>query len=253
MNLGRLVVDIRNPGQSFCPYAPIELTEADFAANDFKYIKEILNSNKSSAFGTHLNKLFSVFVGNTNTSFDHIVSQKATTYQLLNSDIWFHRLCENEQVKRWLEKFLKRSTVSLAVGLHTPQDPCVSLMSELDSEINDEQHDSKAKPTTTYSVATGEGSSVGKTQTISSFIAPDERIIAVQYRKIDFGLFSSRKVDNAFLNEANHWIFYGVDRGDGESDGVTANLRGSTSYNDYKVPFTAIYETDDGQEAFAFV
>ena len=102
VDLGRLVLDIKNPGQNFCPHSPLKLTNNDFAKNDFRHVHEILLQDQRSLFRATLTKFLSVFMQNNNASFDDIETHLASTYQLLNSDAWFEKLCQDENTKRWL-------------------------------------------------------------------------------------------------------------------------------------------------------
>jgi hypothetical protein len=61
-------------------------------------------------------------------------------------------------------------------------------------------------------------------------VASDELIIAVQYRKVQFKWFSSRKIDSAFLEMGcNRWKVFLIsaraDLDDGEDDVVEADLQ----------------------------
>ena len=76
----------------------------------------------------------------------------------------------------------------------------------------------------------------GKTRAVSSFIAPGERVIGVQYRKIKFRLFSSNKVDTSFLeNNPNRWVMlFGGDRA-GVDNILEAELEETTDIDDLEL------------------
>jgi len=83
----------------------------------------------------------------------------------------------------------------------------------------------------------GVSASLGhKNTSSSSFIAPGERIIGVQYRKIKFRLFSSRSVQSAFLeNNPNRWkMFMGGDRASSD-DSLEADLEDSMDVDDLEL------------------
>jgi nucleoside phosphorylase len=236
--LGRLVLNVKFPGQDFCPYPP-GITEADIAKNPFGRIRELVTRRPSSKFETKLNQLFSIFAKR-NVSFDDINIEKAMTYQLLNSEACFEKMCGNDDTKKWLEKYLKRGTICMVVGLHTISDAAVSLNVSETSLQHTESSNSSSTGSSFFTVA--------------SFVAPDERIIAVQYRKIQFEPFSSKRVDQAYLQKSSRWKLYGVDRDDRENDAVEADLKGDTNCGDLKrVSFHSSYQTGDQSEVFAFI
>lgn len=76
----------------------------------------------------------------------------------------------------------------------------------------------------------------GKTRAVSSFIAPGERVIGVQYCKIKFRLFSSNKVDTSFLeNNPNRWVMlFGGDRA-GVDNILEAGLEETTDIDDLEL------------------
>jgi hypothetical protein len=263
VSLGRLVLNMKNPGQDFCPYSPI-LTDQDVAPVPFHHVKELINYDSSSEFRFKLTKLFSILVGKSITSFDNIHSETAITYQLLNSESWFEQMCAEEDVKKWLERFLQRGSVSMVVGLHTVKDASVGVDRQATTKIEGEGTiplNEVALPGS--SMAPGLGSpldmkmkvsNANNIQTSASFVAPNERIIAIQYRKIEFKPFSSKTADKAFLAKNSCWKFFGVGRGDGINDAVDAELQQHTGHNDFKrLRVDALYRTTDEKETFAFL
>jgi hypothetical protein len=75
----------------------------------------------------------------------------------------------------------------------------------------------------------------GTTETsATSFLAPGERVIGIQYRKLHFELFSSSKVDTASL-KPNQWVmFFGGDRS-GSNDVLEADLEDSVDADELEL------------------
>jgi hypothetical protein len=67
-------------------------------------------------------------------------------------------------------------------------------------------------------VASGRGSTVG-------YAAPDEYVFAVAYRRVRCSLFSTRDVDEAWVQRGNRWKSTIPLRGD-EADGIDVDLGG---------------------------
>ena len=132
----------------------------------------------------------------------------------------------------------------MVVGLHTVRDAAVNLRREAATQMPTDRSPSRS------------GWVIFGKDSISdaSFIAPDWRIVAVQYRKIQFEVFSTKTVDKAFLQQSNCWELYGIGRGDGINDGVEATLQESTSLDHFtRIAFDASYQTEDQQEVFTFL
>ena len=239
--LGRFVLNIKFPGQDYCPHGTI-VTPKDIATKPFNHVREIVARPHSGRFESRIAQLF----WTRDPAFDDINTRHATTYQLLNSAECFKRSCANQDTRKWLEQHLVKGAVSMVVGLHTVKDAAVNLRREAAKELS----------TDTLSAGTGSGEIVlgGDSVSDAFFIAPDERIVAVQYRKIQFKVFSTKTVDKAFLENSNCWKFYGIGRGDGIDDGVEATLQDTTSVDEFtRVAADGSYQTEDGQEVFTFL
>jgi len=135
----------------------------------------------------------------------------------VNSDLHFTQLCKDKETREWLEECLKRDLeVFMTVGVHTVRDARIISRTQASSHVGASAKVSVTAPATlgTLSIIPGtgstfdaaiEGSAFDKNDSNLSFIAPDEQIIAVQYRKLKFKWFSSRSVDTAFLERGGRW------------------------------------------------
>jgi len=192
--LGRLVLDLRHPEQDFCPHT-VPLAPEEISIFPFEEIKPILNHRGVCRSSALLAKLISGLFPN-NGSVEY-VARRSIVYKLLNSGAFFDRLTKGEAIKRWLESIYRRSYVYLAVSIH----------SIVLSVIGDKSND------------------LANTVLTTRQLSPGDRIIGVQYRKLQFRSFNSRTDPTATLN-CGRWKKYNrdnVSRGD-EDDILEASL-----------------------------
>jgi hypothetical protein len=246
VSLGRLVLDLKNPGQNFCPHSVLTLSESDISKAAFSDLKSLANAESSSHFKTCLSIVLKIFARKSHTAVDDISTRSAINHQLLNVNLKFESLFENDEVKIWLEKvILTGSSVYMVVGLHTLQDASVSLNREASTEISGQVQapitDAMA-PGASLLPGVGGASNMkiggGHTSTNSigaSFVAPGERIIAVQYKKVVFQMSSSKDaktIGNAALEKKTRWKSFGAARGGTDLDTFEATLAERTTAAD---------------------
>ncbi|KAL2073060.1 hypothetical protein VTL71DRAFT_10384 [Oculimacula yallundae] len=236
--IGRLVLDMKNPGQNFCPYETLELKEGDVSKASFVDLKSLAKSDSSSSFKLALSKVVQLFALKSGTTVDDISTKTAIRHQLLNVNLKFEEIFENDEVKKWLEKIIATgSDVYMVVGLHTLQDVSVSLnrdaSTDAGAQIQAPVADTLAPGLSTVlglkevldvrlEVAHGSKSSLG-----ASFVAPGERIVAVQYQKLKVGMVSSKGTKSlvgASLKQKTTWQAFGAARGDSELDTFVVSL-----------------------------
>lgn len=61
-------------------------------------------------------------------------------------------------------------------------------------------------------------------ETAACFVAPGERIVKVEYRKLRFRTFRSSDVDSAFLESRSRWKTYAASRDAAGPDAVEVDL-----------------------------
>jgi nucleoside phosphorylase len=184
--LGRLVLDLNDPGQDFC-HTTIAANRREISVLPFEEIKTILDQQKRSRLPGMFAKLFSGKIDTAKHSVEKIAAIRSITYKLLNSGEFFSRLIEDETTRRWLEKVYKRTRVYLAVSIHSVVGFSVVKGNESDS--------SGATVFPEIDLATRE-------------LAPGDWIIGVQYRKLRF---RRANIDTALL-EGPCWREYDYDR-----------------------------------------
>lgn len=229
VSLGRLVRSVESPQQDF--YAPnISLiTEENVAQVRYEEFQETLDRTEGSKLHTFLTNLFSISSSGTKSASSEIQSTACVTYQLKNSGDFFAQLCDDPTARKFLDRaFRFRKDVYLVVGLKTLQDAKVVLQSERkkDTEISIEVPVEEALLAAgvpiPQGIIGGAGVTTGQSNSASissRFQVPGEKVIAAQFRKLKFKLFSSREVDNAFLEDGNRWkVYAGGQRGEEISD-----------------------------------
>lgn len=244
VGLGRLVLNMKNPGQNFCPHAVLNLCEGDVSNASFSNLKALSNAESSSHFTASLSKLFSIFAKKSNTTVDDISTKKAIRRQLLNVSLKFESLFDNKEVKKWIEKIIPTgNSIYMVVGFDTLQDASVSLNRDTSTDAG-----GKIQAPITDGLAPGasalpvvgdaldlqvEGGRTSKQSTGASFIADGERIVAVQYQKVVIQMSSSKDtktVQGAGLAKKTVWKSFGVARGTTNLDTFEATLaQGATA------------------------
>jgi len=230
VTLGRLVLDLQNPGQGFCPYTEIEFKQEDVDKAPFRDIELELDEKNTSRFSLKLTKLFGANSEASRSSSNNLKAKEATRYELLNSpDVLTRILTQSRETREWLEKVHKYSPVHFAVALITVFDASLNAASEESSKVS-------LSVTAPLGEVVAPGSStvplVGDSLDVQTkiakergqnqnakFLAPGDRIAAVQYRRIKFKGYKSENGDGAFLEKGCRWKKYtgtDVDRGEGE-------------------------------------
>jgi len=167
----------------------------------------------------------------------------------------FENLCDDDDTKDWIEKILKVFPIFLVTGLLTVTKAEVgrahqrSSEVQLSAEVAPSDVISSGATTILGNVPDAFGVDIGagiEVNCLYSFVAPGERIIGVQYRKLTFKRFPVIDVDKTQLKK-NSWVMFLGDRshkGIDESLGdiLEANLEDELTMNDLEL------EGEDGEE-----
>jgi hypothetical protein len=218
VTLGRLVLNLREPGQDFCPSVRVSLQKSDVSEAPFGGIELFLQKERSVGLLASFTKLLSFNAASTSKSAEHVTSTLATTYKILNSGQFFERIMDDGATQRWLENYVyKKRTAYMVVGLITVLDPKVKADGTTTGEIS-------ASADVPLGETVAPGSSlvpVGESLDIelrvhaqaartenAKFMAPGDRIIGVQYRKLRLRGLKKKQVTSAVLAEKAHWETY---------------------------------------------
>lgn len=229
VKLGRLVLSIKYPEQDFCDPDP-EVNDVATAATsttttNVENFKHFASQTRDASFQAVLTSLVLGTAGVRADAQVEICAPACVTRALADSSRFFEGLCEAPRVRNWLERALRRrQSVFLVTGIKTVTDANVGVELTKGKEASGEVRlpvDAAAAgvpamlPGGLMDVGAGVSASrqaVEKT----GFDAPGEQIFAVQYRKIKFRLFRSRRVENGFLEEGARWQIYAGARGEAE-------------------------------------
>jgi len=234
VTLGRLVLNLREPGQDFCPSAPVKLAEGDISKAPFYGIELFLQTERSRGIRSKLTKLFTFDAATASESAHQITTTQATTYKILNSGHFFQRVMSDEATKQWLEKHVyKKRTAYMAVGLITVSDPSVKTDKEKSGEIKASAVAPFGEIVLPGSSALPQGDSMdiklqlharnARTEN-AKFMAPGDRIVGVQYRKLRLRGLKKDQVGTADLDEHARWETYFGDKTPRGPKGVPADV-----------------------------
>jgi len=218
IELGRLVLDVHHPWQDFCPSTSGRLTRADITVNSSFRIRDILDKSKGTRFHLRLTKFLTSFYKTENATLSTVVAPEATSYMLLNSRLHLGRTCKDQVTRDWLETVIQeRWNAYMIVGIHTVKDAEVTH----DHRNVVETKASIQLPVDTLAAPGAGALTPGDIPDLdagaekwrergesSSFVAPGEQVIAIQYRKLKFKWFSSRTLESAYLEKGNRWKVY---------------------------------------------
>ncbi|PMD41748.1 hypothetical protein L207DRAFT_565532 [Hyaloscypha variabilis F] len=178
--------------------------------------------------------------------FDELRAKKATEYTLLDSDGWFKLVCENNDVKAWLEKTFmsERKTLYLVTAYRTLSNATFATAHSKEGTATS-QVEAPISQDGTTNIGGSAGVEISDSEDATMHI-PDEKIFEIQYRKVALRGFSSRDVDDAYLESGNRWIklftFRDGSANEEEEDAMEAELGGESD-----VPDGCAVVTEDGE------
>lgn len=264
VQLGRLVVNYMNPHQTFhdpvlYPSLPPGCQVLTKPQSD---IQEVLSSAKNVIFLSRLTALFSTSYQVQDTNAIKFTAGQATTYHLSNSDTWISKACEDSDTRAWLEKRLQYSAdIYLVVGFQTFTNALVTGRTTYGKGIGSGVHLSGSllsggtAPQVVGNALASRVSTMREVQTDaqSTFVATGEQIYAVQYRKLKFDWFSSRKIDKSFLEQRNRWRIVSAElRTDDSDDEEDEDVLEVDLTDELGLKYNEIYVSEDGTVELGF-
>lgn len=234
VQLGRLIVNIKAPHEEYVdPPAP---NPPEVTKNTQHNFTELRTSSNAFKLRGRLTQLLSASYEHESKHQIDLSAKIAYTYALCNSRAWFEAACAQQSIRRWLQGAIEDGdSVYLVTGYHTVVD--ARFATGRSSTGMDRQEISMPINATGLPGVQGMDMTAGMDTShklcrgfARTFEAPGEQVYALQYRKIVFRWFSSRKIDKATLRE-NQWRVY-AGRGpanndsDGDSDILEASLGG---------------------------
>lgn len=223
VQLGRLVLNAKNPQQDFFD-PPSGQLQPESIVKPQENFEDILTLSRSSRLRSSLTALLAISYENRDADSASLTAARATTYQLLNSGVWFENACAMPETRQWLKHAIGRSSsVYLVVGYHTLTDARATARASFRGTTSGGAHlpgSSVFGGTISAPLSHLLAAKVDSNRHVSychsrSFSAPGEQIYAIQYRKVEFKWFSSRKIDNTCLEQDNRWKVYWARGGEG--------------------------------------
>jgi hypothetical protein len=226
--LGRLVLDTKNPGQDFWPRSTFSVPANHISKRTVTNIYQQLEEETHSTLRIKLTHFFSAKGTRHRMSIKELVAPLAAVYTLTQPTAHFKSLCDDETTAIWIKANQRRGQVFLVVGLITVTDAKVaqSLEISMNGGIEADVPVTNAVSSGTAEVLAGEAhifdvgimtSGDRNGSSIFSFLAPGERVIGVQYRKIRPQLFR-RGADWISLGKPHRWVTFNETAGE-DSDG----------------------------------
>ncbi|KAH8799411.1 hypothetical protein F5884DRAFT_686845 [Xylogone sp. PMI_703] len=215
IHLGRFLVDVSEPLVAY--HDPgVEIKGEDLIISPHISYSEVQQIGSNDSFAASLTSLVSASFTKKVNTVTRVSSDRVTTYKLANAGAWFKKAVKEEQTRRWIEEQHDGGydDVYIVVGYHTMLDANVVLG-------GDETKDISKQVQVPISAALAAGGVILPVGGITDpkfsakheesrgakllFVAPGERICAVQHRKIVYKWLSSRDLNRAVLGKENRW------------------------------------------------
>ncbi|KAI5776527.1 hypothetical protein EDC01DRAFT_451634 [Geopyxis carbonaria] len=205
IRLGRLTLNADSPSQDFFDPPTTPTPSVDYHLN----FTENIARNSSRGLRSRIIALLAASVSNISET--SVEAQKSATHSLKNSREYFKAACASPEVRKWLQfAFEDNEDVFLVVGYQTVYDAVVreKVRSGMQGNVGES--------------ALAEAAVDRAYARERSYDVPGESVYAVQYRKIVFRWWDSRKLQNARLEKNNRWK-------------VSPGVRGAEVYDDEDV------------------
>jgi hypothetical protein len=260
--LGRLVVDAAHPGQDFWPESPVTFNDDEVEERLFDNLQDALNTTKHAALDK-LSRLVHSDVRSQRSSYDGLVTSQSKVYSLLQPISHFRRLCQDTATRNWIETTLKHYPIFLVVGLVTVTQEKIGLTQHVGSAdisalltpgVAGHGVGALRHPGVGDAWNVSDDNTAGRKKAVAtSFIAPGERVIGVQYRKVKFQLFSYKAEASFLENNPHRWVILGRDRG-GDRDILEADLEDTMTPDDLELDIELeVIEGDGEDEEIVFI
>jgi hypothetical protein len=254
--LGGLVPDPTNPGVDFCPEQKYSFRPDQLSIRYVENFRQLLSKERHRGISANLTQLFSSKLTTRAESTVGVIAPRSTIYYLKHPSSHFLQMCKDRAVREWIEGIVKHCSIYLIVGFVTVTQAEVEYGR---SRFNETENTANV-PLSTI-ITTGVSSvlpasanifdSGGELKSTSSFVAPGERVIGIQYKRVRFHRFSKVDIDEAVLKD-NQWHMFLNARNRGDDDIAEADLCDSMEVKDLELSeeeFTVNVE----DEEFVFI
>jgi hypothetical protein len=215
------------PGQDFCPVKPPIITAEEINTRSIHDLRESFDTAKYTRLRTKLARLWTGKSRTETRSSDELMARSATLYYLTHPILHLETLYEDADTRAWIEKVMKRFPIFLVTGFLTVTEAEIARIRQqstgvqVAAEVSASNVASAGAVTVILDVpdSVGVGLKVNNDANLRySFVAPGERIIGVQYRKLKFKRFSAVDLEKVVLKR-NSWVMF---LGDRIHKGITA-------------------------------
>jgi len=221
IRLGRLVLSVDKPEQDY--FDPPCEEEIEFSVTTQRNYADLQESVADRDLFSILTRLVSASISKREKTYVQVTSTEAKKYILFNSGTWLKLALRAEATRSWIGQAIHQGhDVYMVVGYHTLLDAHIVEGSAAVISRSVQLATAEAQSTPTAIGASEDPSDGGQRQ----FVAADEQVCAVQYRKVRFRWLSSRDLDLASLDK-NQWKIQWNVRGQetGTNDVVEAELQ----------------------------
>lgn len=230
VSLGRFVISLDDPHHDY--HNPTSNASSDFTEKVQTHYDSIHHSTKHQTVASQLATFLSSSFSKRLKASIRITANQAKTYYLNNAGQWFRDAVKSQETREWIERTIDEGEdIYIVVAYHTLVD--AQILQELGEQSS--VSGNLAIPVSTALTATGvvvpfnsadpglNGFRSRMGDEKRNFMAPGEQIYAVQYRKVHWGWFASRKVDEMTLEKKAWWKTYdGLRNLQGEPEDIIA-------------------------------
>ncbi|KAL4891096.1 hypothetical protein BDV59DRAFT_183209 [Aspergillus ambiguus] len=212
---------------------PVQST--DYTVRKLEDVTTAIRATNSSKFQAFLSRFASWDSQRSAHANLDLTAQKGHVYTLKKPSQWFRRLCERDEVRRWLQEQIEyENEVHFVVGLYTLFDAAAS---------DDLERSSKHSGTVSAPISAiaglptshpvsmgGSASREGARGTTHRCTAPGEQIFAIRLKRVKYRTWYPHDVNDARLSRHSHWTMASDNRSsaDEHSEMVAVFLEGST-------------------------
>ena len=218
VSLGRFVIDIASPQRRFHdPVLKHPLQVSRYKQHDFEEHSQRYQSVNAESRFTQLLGLFRSVEGNSEA---HVRATASIAHELCQWDAVFKNACATLATRKWIEDAIEdNQNIFFIVGFRTFVDPTASeSLSKSSTKGGDVQLPaSLVVEANVPGLALGgaldpgvTGSNTRAKHGVRSFAIEGEMVYAIQYCKVKFKWYSSRKLETGSLGKTRWQVHWGV-------------------------------------------
>ncbi|KAL3465420.1 hypothetical protein BJX64DRAFT_252393 [Aspergillus heterothallicus] len=196
----------------------LPLQHHSFTVKEVDNFAGFFEDKADNAFQTLLSQVASWASKRTKQASVSLTAHKGRIYTLRKPTLWFRQLCEQAQVRTWLQEQIEdgNQCVYFVVGLHTLFDAATSEGLAHESE----HRGGVAVPVSNVPLeGTGQialsASHERSRNGFRSCIVPGEQIFALRLKKVILRTWRTQDVNNVRLSQHSHWMMASDNRSSG--------------------------------------